>query len=202
MLFRSHELIGQELNQMIALMGMKNTPINKSLQNNEIINIGDSLQLRVIHTPGHTAGHLSFLELKSGIAFLGDIDLTNHPYYGNIDANLIDFEKSIKLLSNLDFNIVVTGHRGPILGKKKIKEEFAKYQFILDEREERILQNFSECKKPIKPSNLKNKNLIYKKYSLFKDFEVLAEELMIEKHFKKLETNNKIIYEGNGYILT
>jgi ribonuclease/clavin/mitogillin len=196
-----HESVGQELEKMFKLLGMKDTPIDNTFDDNEIIDIGDSIQLKVLHTPGHTAGHCSFIELSSRIGFLGDIDLTNHPYYGNIDANLIDFEKSIQRLLNIDFDIVVTGHRDPILGKSIIKEKLKKYQNIILEREAGILAEFSEQDQPINPSDLKNKNLIYKEYSLFKDFEIIAEELMIEKHFNKLVSMKKIIFEGIGYIL-
>lgn len=196
-----HETVGQELEKMFNLLGMKDTPINKTIEDNEIIEINDSLRLKVLHTPGHTAGHCAFIELSSKVGFLGDIDLTSHPYYGNIDANLIDFEQSIQRLLNIDFEIVVTGHRDPILGKLIIKEKLRKYYSIIMDREERILTEFSERSSPINPSDLRSKNLIYNKYTLFKDFEILAEEIMIEKHFNKLESTNKIRFNGKGYIL-
>ena len=180
---------------------MKDTPIDSTFEDNEVIKIGDSLQLKILHTPGHTAGHCSFIELSSRIGFLGDIDLTSHPYYGNIDANLIDFENSICRILDIDFDIVVTGHRDPISGKELIKEKLKHFHSIIIQREQAILAEFSEHDKPIKPSALRYKNLIYKKYSQFKDFEIIAEELMIEKHFDKLEIANMIKSDGEGYIL-
>jgi len=195
------ESVGEDLEKMFEILGMKDTPINENIEDEQVIEIGDSLQLKILHTPGHTAGHCSFIELSSKIGFLGDIDLTNHPYYGNIDANLMDFENSIKKLLDMDFDIVVTGHRDPIMDKKLIKEKLVNYHAIILEREEGLLTEFSEQNKPIKPSDLRYKNLIYKKYSQFRDFEIIAEELMIEKHFDKLESINKIKFEKNGYIL-
>ena len=195
------ESVGEDLEKMFEILGMKDTPINETIEDEQVIEIGDSLQLKILHTPGHTAGHCSFIELSSKIGFLGDIDLTNHPYYGNIDANLMDFENSIKKLLDMDFDIVVTGHRDPIMDKKLIKEKLVNYHAIILEREEGLLTEFSEQNKPIKPSDLRYKNLIYKKYSQFRDFEIIAEELMIEKHFDKLESINKIKFEKNGYIL-
>lgn len=197
-----HETVGQELEKMFDLLGMKNTSINNTLENDEIIEINENIRLKVLHTPGHTAGHCAYIEMSSKIGFLGDIDLTNHPYYGNIDANLIDFEQSIQRLLDMDFDIVVTGHRDPISGKLTIKDKLRKYYNIIMDREERILSEFSENSNPINPSDLRNKNLIYNKYTLFKDFEILAEELMIEKHFNKLESMDKIRFNGKGYILT
>jgi glyoxylase-like metal-dependent hydrolase (beta-lactamase superfamily II) len=195
------ESVGEDLEKMFEILGMKDTPINHTIENKEVIKIGDSLKLKVLHTPGHTAGHCSFIELSSKIGFLGDIDLTNHPYYGNIDANLMDFENSIKRLLDIDLDIVVTGHRDPIMDKKLIKEKLENYHAIILAREEGILAEFSEHDKPIQPSDLRYKNLIYKKYSQFKDFEIIAEELMIEKHFDKLKSIDKIMVENEGYVL-
>jgi hypothetical protein len=47
----------------------------------------------------------------------------------------------------------------------------------------------------------RNNNIIYRKYSAYKDFEIIAELLMIEKHFEKFLKNNIISEENNGYIL-
>ena len=45
------------------------------------------------------------------------------------------------------------------------------------------------------------KNLIYRKYGLGKDFEVIAERIMIEKHFDKFLNNNTVEKLNNGYVL-
>ena len=194
--------IEEELKRLIIVLKMQNIKINTLIEDNDIFNIGDQFKLKVIFTPGHTAGHCAFYELNSKIAFLGDIDLTRHPYYGNLDASLIEFEESIAKIKSLDINIVVTGHRGIIEGKKKINEEIEKYKSILQERDERILTFFSERSRPIKLNKFKNSNIIYRKYSAFKDFEVIAELLMIEKHLDKFQNADIITEEKNGYLLS
>jgi len=193
--------IEDELISLIKLLRMQNIKIDTLIKDNDVFNIGDQLKLKVIFTPGHTAGHCAFYELNSKIVFLGDIDLTRHPYYGNLDASLIEFEESIAKIKSLDANIVVTGHRGIIEGKKKINEEFEKYKLILKERGERILFFFSERSRPIKLNEFKKSNIIYRKYSAFKDFEVIAELLMIEKHLEKFLKKGIISETNNGYVL-
>ena len=193
--------IEDELKSLIKLLRMQNIKIDTQIEDNDIFNIDNQLKLKVLFTPGHTAGHCAYYELNSKIAFLGDIDLTKHPYYGNLDASLIEFEASIAKIKGLDINTVVTGHRGIIEGKKKIDEEIEKYESILDGRDERILAYFSERSRPIKLDEFKNNNVIYRKYSAIKDFEIIAELLMIEKHFEKFLKNNLISEENNGYIL-
>ena len=193
--------VEDELKSLIKLLRMQNIKIGALIEDNDIFEIGDQLKLKVLFTPGHTAGHCAFYELNSKIAFLGDIDLTRHPYYGNLDASLIEFEESIAKIKSLDINIVVTGHRGIIEGKKKINEEIEKYELILQERGVRILTFFSERSRRIKLNEFKNSNIIYRKYSAFKDFEIIAELLMIEKHLEKFLKKGIISENNSGYML-
>ena len=180
---------------------MENTKVDKTIEHNEIIKI-NNLQVRVIHTPGHTAGHCCFYEENSKIAFFADIDLTNFgPFYGCIDSSVIEFEESIEKLKNLDIDIAVSGHKGVFRGKKLIREELDKYKSRIYEYESRILSQLSE-KTPVTPEDLMNKNLIYRKYGPGKEFEVIAERIMIEKHFDKFLIQNVIRKEENGYILS
>ncbi|NVM16106.1 MAG: MBL fold metallo-hydrolase [Candidatus Lokiarchaeota archaeon] len=193
--------VEDELKSLIQLLRMQNIKVDTTIEDNDVFNIDNRLKLKVIFTPGHTAGHCAFYELNSKIAFLGDIDLTKHPYYGNYDASLIEFEASIAKIKNLDVNTVVTGHRGIIEGKKRIDEEIEKYKSILNGRDERILASFSERSRPIKLDDFKKNNIIYRKYSAFKDFEIIAELLMIEKHLEKFLKNGTLSEDKNGYIL-
>lgn len=193
--------VEDELSSLIKLLRMKNIKVGTLVEDNDIFDIENQLKLKVLFTPGHTAGHCAYYETNSKIAFLGDIDLTKYPYYGNLDASLIEFEESIAKIKTLDTSIVVTGHRGIIEGKKKINEEIEKYKSILRERDDRILALFSERSSPIRIIELRNKNIIYRKYSAFKDFELIAEILMIEKHFEKFLKMNIISRENEGFIL-
>ncbi|MFX1296707.1 MAG: MBL fold metallo-hydrolase [Promethearchaeota archaeon] len=180
---------------------LKNTKIEKAFEDNEVIKIGDHLTLKIIHTPGHTAGHCSFFELNSKLAFLADIDLTNFVFYAGIDSDLLDFEKSIERLELLDIDIVATGHRGIIEGKQKIKEELKKYKSIIYKRDDRLLSQFSEIK-PIMVNDFKGKNQIYKYYSEFKEYEIVAELIMIQKHFDKFMIQKLISPKENGFVLS
>jgi len=182
-------------------LNLKNTKIEKTFEDNDVIKIADHLTLKIIHTPGHTAGHCSFYELNSKIAFLADIDMTNFVFYAGIDSDLLDFEKSIEKLEQLNIDIVATGHRGIIEGKKKIKEELKKYKSIIYKRDDRILSQFSEIK-PVMVNNFKGKNLIYKYYSEFKEYELVAELIMIQKHFDKFLIQKLISPKNNGFILS
>ncbi|MFX0177437.1 MAG: MBL fold metallo-hydrolase [Candidatus Hodarchaeota archaeon] len=192
--------IGSEFLNLLELLRMKNTKIDNLINDNEILEVGDNLRLMIIHTPGHTAGHCAFYEINSKLGFFGDIDLTKFPYYGNIDANLIEFESSINKLINIRFKEAVTGHRGVIEGERQVKEELKNFKDIIKKRDQRILAQLSE-KDVVKLEDLKGKNLIYKKYS-YEDFEIIAELLMIEKHFDKFFDQRLVERKNDGYILS
>jgi glyoxylase-like metal-dependent hydrolase (beta-lactamase superfamily II) len=189
---------GEDFKALFNLFGMKNTKISGFIKNNEVININDDLKLKVIHTPGHTAGHCAFIELHSRIAFFGDMDLTRFPYYATIDSDLMQYENSVEKLKNLEAEIAVVGHKDPVFGKKEIQSELDNFKLIIHKRDKRILTNFSE-KKPIQPIDLKGKNLIYKRYN--HPFEMISGLVMIEKHFDKFLSDGIITRNENGYIL-
>ena len=180
---------------------LENTKIDKVIEDSEVIRVGNDFNIRVIHTPGHTAGHCAFLELNSKIAFLADIDLTNFVFYAGIDSNLIDFEESLDKLKEFSIETAFTGHRGIIEGENAIKEELRKYKSIIHKRDERILSYFAE-NNPKMVIDFKNQNLIYKYYSQFKEYEIIAEMIMIQKHFDKFIKNGWIEQKGTGYILS
>ncbi|KKM24223.1 hypothetical protein LCGC14_1607250 [marine sediment metagenome] len=179
----------------------ENTKIEKTLEDNEVIKIGTNYELKVLHTPGHTAGHCAFYELNSKIVFLADIDLTSFVFYAGIDSNLIDFERSIEELKDLEIEIAVTGHRGVMRGAEEIKRGLDKYKSIIDKNDQRILSYFSETK-PITVIDFKNRNIIYKYYSDFKEYEIVAEMIMVQKHFDKFLEFEIIQPKDNGFILS
>ena len=82
-----------------------------------------------------------------------------------------------------------------------VKEELKKYKSIIYKRDDRILSQFSEIK-PIMVNDFKGKNFIYKYYSMFKEYEIIAELIMIQKHFDKFLVQKLISPEENGFILS
>ena len=185
---------------LMESLRLENTKIEKTLNNCEIIKIGGNYELEVIHTPGHTAGHCVFIENNSKIAFLADIDLTSFVFYAGIDSNLIDFEKSLDTLLDLDMEIAITSHLGVVKGSKEIKNALNNYRMVINKRDQRILSFFSEVK-PLTVEDLKKKNIIYKYYSDFKDYEIIAEMIMLQKHFDKFLVQELIKPKDKGFIL-
>lgn len=190
-----------EFNEAFEMLNMSNTKINEIFEDGSIFEIDDGKRLKVIHSPGHSAGHCCFYELNSKIAFLADIDLTSFgPWYAGMDSSVIDFEASIKKMIDLDIDIAVTSHKGLFNGKKLIQDKLKDYLSKIYERDELILEQLSE-KTPRNAEDLSNKNIIYKFYSMFEKYEIIAEKIMFQYHFDKFLEKNIIEQKDNGYVL-
>ncbi|NQU85295.1 MAG: MBL fold metallo-hydrolase [Mariniphaga sp.] len=102
-------------------------PIDKFIVEDEIIRMGNS-ELRIIHVPGHSAGHVVLYDEKEGnliagdVLFYGSIGRTDLP--GGDYNTLIDGIKS-RLFCLPDETIVYCGH-GPetTIGFEKIHNPF------------------------------------------------------------------------------
>lgn len=81
----------------------------KVLKDGDIINLGDRV-IKIIHTPGHSPGHICFYEEESGYIFTGDL-----VYSGKLDifypsTNPIDFMNSIEKIKDLEIERVFPAH--------------------------------------------------------------------------------------------
>ena len=106
----------------MRLPANKPTPVAADHQ----INDGDELPIaggvRVIHTPGHTAGHVSFfVEGHGGVLFAGD---AAGNMFGRVGKPLLMFtedmdeaKESMKKLAELEFDTACFGHGRVLKGK-------------------------------------------------------------------------------------
>jgi len=93
-------------------------PAEKSLEDGAVISVSDGdIKLKVIHTPGHTAGSLCFLDEENGVVFTGDtifketigrVDLPT----GDEDAMSRSIDRFIKICGALGDVKIYPGH-GP-----------------------------------------------------------------------------------------
>ena len=190
---------------MIILKALKVQPIPvlRLVNDNDILKISDDINVEVVHTPGHSAGHCCFYAPESKIMFLADIDLYGlGPWYAAEDSNINDFENSMKRLQNFDMEYAISGHIGLLTGRKKIQESLNAYLNVLYERDERVLNLLSE-KVPKKLTDLERNNIIYKSYDTeFGDYIVWAENFMVQLHIDRLIEKGKVEKEENGYLLS
>jgi glyoxylase-like metal-dependent hydrolase (beta-lactamase superfamily II) len=92
------------------LYGLTPTRITRTLEDGDVLDLG-RLKFRVVHTPGHSLGHIAFFEERLGILIAGDYDLSETgAFYSNAMADLDDWYGSMERLIELAPRIVLTGH--------------------------------------------------------------------------------------------
>ena len=79
------------------------------LKDNDIIDLGDRL-LKVLHTPGHSPGHMCFYEEEKGWLFTGDLIYKGALYANFPSTDPESYRKSIERIATLSVNRVFPGH--------------------------------------------------------------------------------------------
>ena len=84
--------------------------VERTFEDGDVLELG-SLRFRVLHTPGHSVGHLALFEERWGILIAGDYDLNpiSAPCM-NLLADLDAWHESFQRMIDLDPRVLVTGH--------------------------------------------------------------------------------------------
>lgn len=96
---------GYDVSHYVFFQG---TP-TRVLKNNDLIDLGGRV-LQVLHTPGHSPGHMCLYESKRGYLFTGDLVYkdTLFAYYPSTDPDA--YLKSIESIASLPVHRVFPGH--------------------------------------------------------------------------------------------
>ncbi|WP_202319816.1 MBL fold metallo-hydrolase [Archaeoglobus neptunius] len=138
------------------------------------------VEIEVLHTPGHAAGHCCFL-IDDAVIFLGDIDLTSFgPWYGCRDCNVGDFVRSIetveKIVEKLEIKIAIPSHGAIVSGTENILKKLKEYKGKIYERDRKIGELISKGTDPV------GKGIFYRKIPEPKMVFLSFEKMMVEKH--------------------
>lgn len=103
------------------------------LEDGSLIELGDR-RLTVIHTPGHSPGHICLYEAERGYLFSGDLI-----YSGCLDAfypstNPVDFMKSVNKISSLKIDKVLPAHYSLDISAELIREIDVAFKELYSQR--------------------------------------------------------------------
>ncbi|MEM1579255.1 MAG: MBL fold metallo-hydrolase [Archaeoglobaceae archaeon] len=150
--------------------------VDETFTHGEILNFGN-VEIEVLHTPGHSAGHCCFL-INGNILFLADIDLSSFgPWYGCLDSDVGEFVKSIKFLQKYaqEIKIAIPAH-GKYVNCEEFEDRLEKYKYKIIERDRKIKE---ALKKNLDPVGM---GIIYRRFpepeNIYRNFE----RIMVEKH--------------------
>jgi len=146
--FMEFEEVWRELGTIQALYV---DPIDEVLPLPPSLKISESEELRVIHTPGHTSGSVSFLWSKRSVLFSGDLLLPSDqetwlsgPCFGEEDAFLEDYERSLKKIANISPELILPGHGEPF---SNVTERISEIYLKKKKRKKEILNAFEKNEK-------------------------------------------------------
>ena len=173
---------------------------DRLLEDEEILVFGET-RVRVLHTPGHSPGHLSFHFPEEKILFLADLDLVKFgPYYGDKTSSIDDTIKSLHRVAAIDVEVYLVSH-----GKDGIldgdPDHIQRYLDVIYKREEKLLGFLASG-----PKNLEEvtaQGIIYGGRSLADGaWELsMSERTMMQKHLQRLERLGKVRGERGRYHL-
>ncbi|MGD9300101.1 MAG: MBL fold metallo-hydrolase [Desulfobacterales bacterium] len=155
------------------------------------------LTIDIIHTPGHTPGHMCFFFQEPGVLFMGDYDLTPFgPWYGDKSSSIPETISSIKRLQEIPADIWLTCHETGIFEEDPGKL-WDQYLAVIDYRESRLLDYLN---KPRTMADIVDAWIVYQRPREPKEFYALAEEMIMQKHLDLLISSSQVAKEGDAYV--
>lgn len=174
---------------------------DRLLEDKEILDFGQT-RVQVLHTPGHSPGHLAFNFLQEKVLFLADLDLAESgPYYGDSGSSIENTLESLQRLAKIDTDVYLVSH-----GKKGIMDgdpaHIQRYMQVIYQREERLLNILDSGPKTI--LEIAVHGIIYgRRRQLDKIWDLgMSEKAMIQKHLERLERMGHVIIEDGKYYLS
>ncbi len=168
---------------------------DKFLKDESIIDLGP-VSVKVIATPGHTPGHLSFFFREPELLFLGDYDLTRFgPWYGDVNSSIEETISSVKLLRKISAKAWFTSHETGIF-EEAPGEIWDQYLNVIAERENKLLDLLDE---PKSIEDIINAWIIYGKPREPKAFFEFGERVHMKKHIEKLINQGVVAMEMGTY---
>ncbi len=166
------------------------------LQGGEQIRLED-LTIDIIHTPGHTPGHLCFFFQEPAVLFLGDYDLTPFgPWYGDRDSSIQQTIASIEGLKKIPAKVWLTCHETGIF-EEDPGDRWDQYLAVINQRESRLLDFLN---KPRTMTDIVDAWIVYQRPREPKEFYALAEQMIMQKHLDLLVANSTVVKEGERYV--
>ena len=87
--------------------------VHRTLEDNEIVDLGDNIQLRVVHLPGHSPGSVAYHWEERRIAFVGDAvqGFGSKPGTFPLYYTARGYEQSMRRLASLQIETLALAHR-------------------------------------------------------------------------------------------
>ena len=190
---RQHLGVGVAAHRQTAESLRSRVQVDRFIEDGDEINLAGqpALTLRAMHTPGHTRGHLSFYEARTGALITGDNILglgsvLIDPPEGNMRDYLASLERYRALLPNVK---VLFGGHGPAVAAPRAKiEEYIAHRL---EREGNILR-------AVRAGASSPPEIVARVYTDVNPKAHALAERAVLAHLEKLEAENFVAQTSDG----
>jgi hydroxyacylglutathione hydrolase len=167
----------------------------RELKDGDILEFGRT-RAQVIHTPGHTIGHICLYFPDEGVLFLADYDLTPFgPWYGDYCSDIGQTIDSMNRLLGVPADTYITGHQLGII-EKNFEGLAEAYIDVISMREAKLMEVLES---PRTLDEIVERWIIYGKERKPRYFFVLGEREMMRKHLERLITSGQVLKTGARY---
>ena len=165
------------------------------IKNGDVLELGGN-HVEVIHTPGHTPGHVALYFHESKVLFLGDYDLTAFgPWYGDVHSDIDATIASVNKLRSIPARAWLASH-GIGVFESEPGNLWDKYLAVIDERDQRLLEVLKE---PRTMPDIVEARIVYRKKREPKEFFDFGERAIMSKHLQRLMKQRAITFDGRTY---
>ena len=180
---------------LLELFHFKPRKPDSFLQDGQVLQLG-SVTVEVLHTPGHTPGHLAFFFGEPEVLFLGDYDLTPFgPLYCDPDSSIRDTIRSVQRLEAIPAKIWLTCHEDGIFMKNP-GPYWRQYLEVILNREMQLLDFLTT---PKTMPEIVNAWITYGKAREPQELYAFAEQANMQKHLDALTAEGLIFKKGEHY---
>jgi glyoxylase-like metal-dependent hydrolase (beta-lactamase superfamily II) len=171
-------------------------PDARSAVDGEVVDTGRN-RVHLLHTPGHTAGHLVVRFEPDDIVFVGDLDLTAFgPYYADASASLDETVASLEMLRDMapGLRAFVSFHEAGVI-EDDLVGAVDRYLAVVDHRDRRLLELTEE---PRSLGEIARECVVYGKRYEHIPWQPFVERVMMERHAERLIARGELTREEDG----
>jgi hydroxyacylglutathione hydrolase len=170
---------------------------DRLLKDGELLDLG-CVTVEVIHTPGHTPGHLAFLFREPQILFLGDIDLTPFgPWYGDRASSIEQTIGTVEKLREIPAKIWLTCHEKGLFMENP-GALWDDYLRVIQRRDDKLLDILQSG---ATMDDIVNAWIVYGREREPREFYEFGEWANMQKHLDRLAQGGVIVCREGAYSL-
>ncbi len=146
----------------------------------------------VVHTPGHAPGHCSFFEVDQGFLLTGDAVGQVVAWYSPSSGGALGYLQGLERLAGLGASLILPSHGPNIAGEEAVAATIAHTRDYILRAEDKLLSRLGSDRITLRELC----GRIYRNPAA----QIFPGIQIIQSHLEKLESEGRVVRDGNGLI--